>query len=592
LRLDLLESVGRYEIIGELGAGAMSKVFLAHDPNLDRKLALKVLLRTWSLDPGEKIELEKRFLLEARAVGKLSHPNIVRVFDADTDPRTGIPYIAMEWIQGGSLASLLTSTGGLSGPHILKLLAQVASALDYAHQFGRIHRDIKPSNILLSTDGIAKVSDFGVAKIVSETHTISGQVLGTPAYMSPEQVRDEPLDGRSDLFSLGAVLYQCVSGQTPFSGESLVQIVYKILNVDPRPLELPRTEAWLLLKEVVDRALQKEPTRRYESGSQFGEFIDAARLALEQEEDQMFRRLDRDSVADGARTVRFPTPEAQGPVRRSPSGATETVRLSETEIGRAVTSDSPSMGSPPAKGISSTTTVLPTTQKRHRWSVGASALLLAVAASLVAAIRMGRDPIDVERTTTPNPPAIRAATYSSADVSNLDLNLPDAPPGFDTRQPSPAGPHSTIPPNSASEDATGDEPISILPPSALSRTGGPAVENPRASKPKLDVLTPVTIMYRHKGGDANLQVFLDGVRIWNQRLQAAEGRKQKLFGYDSKAIVSIPSGEHALTLRLTDPARSIDASDTVVSRYTNGRKRSLRINLDSSDNEIRLRWKE
>ena len=130
MQLELLESVGRYEIVGELGAGAMSKVYLAHDPNLDRKLALKVVLQGWSLDTQEQSELERRFLLEARAAGKLSHPGIVRVFDADTDPETGISYMAMEWIQGGSLAALLAQEDRLSGPETLALLAQVARALD------------------------------------------------------------------------------------------------------------------------------------------------------------------------------------------------------------------------------------------------------------------------------------------------------------------------------------------------------------------------------------------------------------------------------------------------------------------------------
>ena len=276
MQLDMLESVGRYEIVGDLGAGAMSKVYLAHDPNLDRKLALKVVLQGWSVNRQEQSELERRFLLEARAAGKLSHPGIVRVFDAYTDPETGISYIAMEWIQGRSLAQVLSDNEPLSGPETLAMLAQVARALDYAHEFGRIHRDIKPSNILISNEGVAKVSDFGVAKIMSETHTISGQVLGTPAYMSPEQVRDEQLDGRSDLFSLGAVLYQCVSGTTPFDGESLVQVVYKILNVDPRPLQLPHTEAWVLLKEIVNRGLQKDPNCRYQNGAQLADFLEAA----------------------------------------------------------------------------------------------------------------------------------------------------------------------------------------------------------------------------------------------------------------------------------------------------------------------------
>ena len=153
LQAELLETVGRYEIVGDLGAGSMSRVYLAHDPNLDRKVALKVVLQGFSLDTREQSELERRFLLEARAAGKLSHPGIVRVYDADTDPDLRIPYIAMEWVQGRSLRNLLDEGGRLSGPRTLEILSQVARALDYAHRAGRIHRDIKPSNILISTDG-------------------------------------------------------------------------------------------------------------------------------------------------------------------------------------------------------------------------------------------------------------------------------------------------------------------------------------------------------------------------------------------------------------------------------------------------------
>ena len=163
LQVEVLETVGRYEIVGDLGAGSMSRVYLANDPNLDRKVALKVVLQGFSLDNREQGELERRFLLEARAAGKLSHPGIVRVYDADTDPHLRIPYIAMEWVQGRSLRHLLDEGGRLSGPRTLEILSQVARALDYAHRAGRIHRDIKPSNILISSDGAAKVSDFGVA---------------------------------------------------------------------------------------------------------------------------------------------------------------------------------------------------------------------------------------------------------------------------------------------------------------------------------------------------------------------------------------------------------------------------------------------
>ncbi|MGB7490796.1 MAG: serine/threonine-protein kinase, partial [Thermoanaerobaculia bacterium] len=153
MQVELLESIGRYEIVGELGAGAMSRVYLAHDPNLDRQIALKVVLKGWTLDTREQAELESRFLLEARAVGKLSHPGIVRVYDAASDPKTGLPYIAMEWVQGRSLRSHLEEKGRLSGARTMEILAEVARALDYAHTKGRVHRDIKPSNILIEKEG-------------------------------------------------------------------------------------------------------------------------------------------------------------------------------------------------------------------------------------------------------------------------------------------------------------------------------------------------------------------------------------------------------------------------------------------------------
>jgi serine/threonine protein kinase len=593
VQLELLESVGRYEIVGELGAGAMSKVYLAHDPNLDRKLALKVLLQAWSFDTEEQGELEKRFLLEARAAGKLSHPNIVRVFDADTDPETGIPYIAMEWIQGGSFAELLTQENRLSGPETLTLLSQVARALDYAHQFGRIHRDIKPSNILITRDGTAKVSDFGVAKIVAETHTISGQVLGTPAYMSPEQVRDEPLDGRSDLFSLGAVLYQCVTGRTPFGGDSLVQIVYKILNVDPRPVGLPRTEAWILLTEIIDRALRKDPQTRYQSGAQFAEFLEAARMALADEEDHEFRKQKPTAKTDSAKTVRFQTPAPRSAATGSGIGPTRTIQLSNTEIRRAVVTD-PNPSDPLLDTVvtAETTAVV---GKKSRWGwVGSivTLLLLAATGSLVAARWLDRQESEARQRLATARQVVSSPLFTASLVEANPIDVPSQPPGWEIPAEETPNLDASIVPAPTKKEPEPARSAVLLPPSALSRTGVNHSNGKGFESRKQSILTPVTIMYRHKGGDATLQVFLDGVRIWNQHLEAVEGRKQKLLGYDSRAVVSIPSGEHALEVRLTDPDRAIDASDTVLSRYTNGRKRSLRINLDPNDNVIQLRWKE
>ncbi len=339
MQVELLESIGRYEIVGELGAGAMSRVYLAHDPNLDRQIALKVVLKGWTLDTREQAELESRFLLEARAVGKLSHPGIVRVYDAASDPKTGLPYIAMEWVQGRSLRSHLEEKGRLSGARTMEILAEVARALDYAHTKGRVHRDIKPSNILIEKEGRAKVSDFGVAKIMTETHTTSGHVLGTPAYMSPEQVRDEPLDGRSDLFSLGAVLYQCLTGDLPFPGDSLVQVVYKILKVDPRAMQLPNTPATKQLVAITERALQKDASSRYQTGEEFAQALTDVQELLQGESSNDLEAAAPEAASHTREILQFPKAVESSAVSGAGTTYSQTLRLGveEMETSRPVT---------------------------------------------------------------------------------------------------------------------------------------------------------------------------------------------------------------------------------------------------------------
>jgi len=575
LNLELLENVGRYTIVGELGAGSMSRVYLADDPNLDRKVALKVVLQGFSLDNREQGELERRFLLEARAAGKLSHPGIVRVYDASTDPETGTPYIAMEWVKGRSLRSLLEDKGRLSGPKILDILAQVARALDYAHRAGRIHRDIKPSNILITTDGIAKVSDFGVAKIVSESHTISGQVLGTPAYMSPEQVRDDPLDGRSDLFSLGAVLYQCVSGTTPFGGDSLVQVVYKILNVDPRPLKLPSSPAWTLLAKVADRGLQRDPNARFQTGSEFADALEEVATALGSEPISDFRGAGSATKPKGPSD----TIKIQSPVTDRPTGTvqrqTQTVQLSNTEIqdamGGNTDPDQEDSREPVFDPISSERAGALGTRTR-KLTAASAIVLLAATIAVIAIFNLSRQPIEAPEATQTQSPVSGSAT--PVDTPFVPEKQQEEPKAQEVVAETPA-----------------EEPAEKLVPPAVA--SHPAV-TPRSTTTTQPVgtLTPVTILYRHKGGLAYLTILLDGVRVWNQELKPVEGRLQKLSGYDSRAIVPVPSGVHTLKVQLSDPDREVRTSKSIRSRYTNGKKRTLRVYIDSDDNEMQLRWKE
>ncbi|HEY0511995.1 MAG TPA: serine/threonine-protein kinase, partial [Thermoanaerobaculia bacterium] len=239
--LDGGHSVGRYRIVSFLGAGAMGEVYLADDPQIDRRLAIKTVRLTGR--PQEIEDRKKRLLREARAAGRLLHPNVVTLFDAGEVE--GLLYLAFEYVEGTDLAHRLDGSAGdtagadrMSLREALRVVRQAADALDYAHRQGIVHRDIKPSNILLDRAGPVKVADFGIAKMAGQSTelTMAGSVMGSPQYLSPEQIRGEDLDGRSDIFSLGVVLYEILSGKRPFDGDTITTLVYQILHKEPPPV--------------------------------------------------------------------------------------------------------------------------------------------------------------------------------------------------------------------------------------------------------------------------------------------------------------------------------------------------------------------
>src|SRR5258707_2407775 len=252
-----LQTVGRYEIIGELGRGAMGVVYKATDPTIGRTVALKTMrLDVHGLETGE---LARRFRNEARAAGLLNHPNIVTIYDAGE--QDGIFYIAMECIEGTSLHELLAEKHALGAEEVVRLSREICEGLDYAHSHGIIHRDIKPANIMITSKGAVKIMDFGIAK-AGGAMTSTGQVLGTPNYMSPEQVKGRPLDGRSDLFSFGVVLYEMLTGEKPFVGQNVTTIIYKIENESPIPPRDLDVTIHPGLSMVVTKDLCKAPDER------------------------------------------------------------------------------------------------------------------------------------------------------------------------------------------------------------------------------------------------------------------------------------------------------------------------------------------
>jgi serine/threonine protein kinase len=280
-----LTQLGRYKITGELGRGAMGVVYKGEDPALDRTVALKTVIL--SDDAAGKTEYQKRFFLEAKAAGRLSHPQVITVYDFGQEGE--IAYMAMEFLKGKELRTRMQE-GSISVPEAVHIAEQVAEGLGYAHEHGVVHRDVKPSNIMLLPHDKVKIMDFGIARMRASDHkTSTGLVLGTPKYMSPEQVSGSPVDHRSDIFSLGVVLYEMLTHSKLFQGEDTPQIFHAVANFQPPVPSRLNSEVPPMLDFVVERALKKDPSVRYQDAFELAADLRSALSEL----------VDREAAAAG-----------------------------------------------------------------------------------------------------------------------------------------------------------------------------------------------------------------------------------------------------------------------------------------------------
>lgn len=263
--------LGRFDVIGEIGAGAMGKIYEGFDATINRRVAIKTIRTDLML--GNSARVRQRFLREAQAAGALNHPNIVTIYQADeAGPYS---FIAMEFLEGETLEQIIQKRAPLPLAEVCRIVAPICDALDYAHRNGVVHRDVKPANIMLTTDGVVKVMDFGIAHVDYSTLTQDGAVLGTPSYMSPEQIRGDKVDGLSDIFSLGVIVYEMATGQRPFLGDSLATISNRILSKTPlRACEL-NPQLSPALDAALAQAMAKDKAQRFATAKEFAEALQA-----------------------------------------------------------------------------------------------------------------------------------------------------------------------------------------------------------------------------------------------------------------------------------------------------------------------------
>ncbi|MEP7364676.1 MAG: serine/threonine-protein kinase [Acidobacteriota bacterium] len=269
-----MERIGRYEITGELGRGGMGIVYQAKDPAIGRTVAIKTIRLDTISDPGELRQMKDRLMREARSAGLMSHTSIVTIYDVGQEGN--MAYIAMEFVHGLTLEQLLRQQGPLPGPQLIQILRETAEALDHAHAQGIVHRDVKPANIMISNTGTVKITDFGIAKIASQNMTQANTILGTPSFMSPEQIEGKPVDGRSDQFALAVIAYELLTGEKPFVGDTLPGLLYQIVKQEPASPHLLNASLREPVSRVIAQAMDKNPEQRFLKCTAFVRALESA----------------------------------------------------------------------------------------------------------------------------------------------------------------------------------------------------------------------------------------------------------------------------------------------------------------------------
>jgi serine/threonine-protein kinase len=534
--------LGRYELVAELGRGAMGVVYKARDPKIDRFVAVKTI-SLLDANPEEALEYRERFFQEAQAVGSLVHPGIVTVFDVGEEPENRTPYIVMEFVDGISLRELLEQKGGkLPLDTALHLAEELAEALDCAHGQGIVHRDIKPANILVTTSGRAKITDFGIAKRDLSHLTSPGHVLGTPAYMSPEQLDSEKVDGRSDLFSLGVILYSMISGFRPFQGNSVTTVCFKLANHDPVPCSALDPDLPPGVDAVISRAMAKSPADRYQRGLEFALDVRELRESLNSEErqDQSHMRTNTGLVR---RAGLFDLASAGNPY--------STIALADRWQGKTLDS-------------------LPAFARRILRRPPVLTTAFAVLVSTLTFMTWHR----WTRGTT------EASSTLSVD-SSAPINTKNA--GYEFAQVQPPEQQTKPTPENSNPDAN-------------SQKGKPAshaashIATAHKSPPTSARDSTLLIGIDHQFSDGSISIWSDDGLLYSHSLRN-EGKKHLVLFHaqaHESSVVRLISGQHRLRVHVQSSAHDYDEVKAISGTFSRGQKRMLQISFHGKENDMHL----
>ncbi len=535
---------GRYEILGELGRGAMGVVYKARDPQIDRLVALKtVSLR--GQEPDDAAEFRQRFINEAQLAGRLHHPGIVSVFDVGEEETTGEPYIVLEYVAGQALNKIISREKKLPLERALQLATEVAEALDYAHEQGVTHRDVKPGNILITEAGHAKIADFGIAKLNLAHFTLPGKVLGTPAYMAPEQLSGEGADGRSDLFSLGVILYAIVTGHSPFQGNSATTVCYKVANREPLPVSALDLHLPPELDAVIAHAMAKDPAKRYQRGSELANDLKLLQAKLKPgQSTTSLLAVARTGTHTSAQKKEFNGSPAVGPAYG--------MKLVKAAIQKAPVRDLIL-----AAGTVTLLVIVAIQSKLLVVTTGERANNQARAQQVHPSAQSGTIPPETAEVEGIPAPAAQGSSNSAA-------NAPPATPKAKVRKAS-----SKVAPKAVAKTATTAPGSTIVVPSCS-----------------------VELAIRHQFKDATLMVWVDDSLALTRPLHGGTQKRLVVFngvrGFESETI-KVPAGKHVLKLKAESSDHTVNVSKTITTDFVGGVDRTLDITFDNHS-AMHLDW--